>query len=290
MLSLQNRRGHRSHGATSFISAGMAELLPQRPGSRRTAAGTAAVAILRKKFDVLDKELAAASAAVAAQPNDPGALQHRAELYVARGRKQEALQDLRSAVALDGRASPVDTVSAEWRRVCQWVVWRAYVTLVVVLGAIIVISGLLAVLSDLRGLSPTPLYSAVDRGDLAKVEGLLRAGHSPGSAAVLGVPMGSQLLMQTPLSVAVTQNYPEMVQALLVAGAEPNSGKAEGPLGWISTETPLYSVRVGRCRWPSKAPASTKRGLAKLSPNVYAHLWRSCRRPSWGTPLLSGSC
>ena len=135
---------------------------------------------------------------------------------------------------------------------CWWLVWRAYVALVLLLGATVVLSGLLAILSDLRGLVPTPLYSAADRGDLAKVTALLRAGQAPGTAAVLGVPLGRQLLGQTPLAIAAKQDYPEVVQALLEAGAEPHTGKAEGPFGWISTETPLYSVR----KRPTKAIAS----------------------------------
>ena len=164
--------------------------------------------MLRNKLDGMDSELAAASAAVAARPSDPSALHHRAELYLARGRKQEALRDLRSAVALDGRSSAADSVGAQWRPVCRWLVWHAYAALVVLLGATVLISGLLTILSDLRGLAPTPLYSAADRGDLAKVTALLRARHPPGRAAVLGVPLGSQLLGQTPLSVAAKRDYP----------------------------------------------------------------------------------
>ena len=252
-------------------------------GGRRTAEGAAAVAMLREKLDALDADLVAASAAVAVDPTDPAALQRRADLYLARGRKQEALEDLRSAVALDGRSSSADSAGAQWRCVCRWLVWHAYAALVVLLGATVLISGLLAILSDLRGLAPTPLYSAADRGDLAKVTALLRARHPPGAAAVLGVPLGSQLLGQTPLSVAAKRDYPgvcvrvrararscvcvalslnhvpvisscktdtcswrtEVVQALLDAGAEPHAGRTEGPFGWISAETPLYSVRAG---------------------------------------------
>ena len=57
---------------------------PAQGASRRTVAGSAAVAMLRKKFDVLDKELTAANAAVAAQPDNPNVFHHRAELYLAR--------------------------------------------------------------------------------------------------------------------------------------------------------------------------------------------------------------
>ena len=214
------------------------------PPARRTSAGSAAVAILRKKFDAMDKELTAASAAVAAHPDDPTVFQRRADLYLARGRKQEALSDYRSAIALDDRAKSLGTAPGYSGVIlCQWLVWRVYVALVVVLGATVITSGLLAILSDLRGLVPTPLYSAADRGDLAKVTALLRAGQPADTAAVLGVPLGSQLLGQTPLSVAAKHNYPEVAQALLEAGADPYGGTAEGPFGWISTETPLYSVR-----------------------------------------------
>ncbi len=253
---------------------------PAQGASRRTVAGSAAVAMLRKKFDVLDKELTAANAAVAAQPDNPNVLHQRAELYLARGRKQEALRDYRSAIALDDRANSAGVTSVQWLlAVCRWLAWRTYVVLVVLLGATVVTSGLLAILSDLRGLVPTPLYSAADRGDLAKVTALLRAGQAPGAAAVLGVPLGSQLLGQTPLSVAAKHDYPEVVQALLEAGAEPHGGKAEGPFGWISTETPLYSVR----NRPTKATARSVHwtGLLALIPRCLCYV---------GGPARAHSC
>ena len=103
-------------------------------GGRRTAEGAAAVAMLREKLDALDADLVAASAAVAVDPTDPAALQRRADLYLARGRKQEALADLRSAVALDQSAAPTDGVVGEWRRASWWLAWRVYTALVVVLG------------------------------------------------------------------------------------------------------------------------------------------------------------
>jgi len=214
-------------------------------GGRRTAEGAAAVAMLREKLDALDADLVAASAAVAVDPTDPAALQRRADLYLARGRKQEALADLRSAVALDQSAAPTDGVVGEWRRASWWLAWRVYTALVVVLGATVLVSALLAALTGLRGLAPSPLYSASERGDLAKVISMLRSGAPPDSAAVLGLPLGSQLLWQTPLSVAAARDHLGVVEALLDSGAPPDAGKAEGPLGWISTETPLYSVRHG---------------------------------------------
>ena len=86
---------------------------------RRTAAGAAAVKRMREIADANDAEMVGAERAVNAAASDSAvaaALQQRAALYIARGRKAEALADLRQAVALDQRR-PRDS-AGRCRRVC----------------------------------------------------------------------------------------------------------------------------------------------------------------------------
>jgi hypothetical protein len=134
----------------------------------------------------------------------------------------EALVDLRAAVALD--ASRPEDGAAECRRACRLAVWRVYTTLLISLGATVIISALLATLAELGGLAPSPLHSAAERGDLATVTRMAIAGAGPGSPAILGVPLGQHLLSQTPLGVAAFKDHASVVAALLDAGAAPDAG------------------------------------------------------------------
>jgi hypothetical protein len=88
------------------------------------------------------------------------------------------------------------------------------------------------------GVHKTPLYEAVERGDLERVQQLLstRACDVDEGATVgpLGV-VGSE----TPLFLAVDRRHAAIVEALLAAGAAVNAGGFSGPLGVLATVTPL---------------------------------------------------
>jgi hypothetical protein len=221
--------------------------------SRRTPQGEQAVKLLRQTLLPMDPELAAATAAVDAEPTNARALQRRSDLYLVRGRKVEALVDLRAAVALDA-SRPVGTAAeSRRRRVCWWAMWHLYTALLVVIGSTVIISALLATLTELAGLVPSPLHNAAERGDQAAVSRIVGTSVGPGSPAILGVPLGQHLLWQAPLGVAAFKDHVTIVVALLDAGAAPDVGRAEGPLGWISTETPIYTVRSTMWLWSQKA-------------------------------------
>lgn len=249
--------------------------------TKRTPEGDEAVKQLRHAMLSMDPELAAASAAVDADPGDAAALQRTSDLYLVRGRKVEALADMRAAVALD--ASRPDDTAAECGRTCRWVMWRLYTTLLAVIGATVIISALLATLAELGGLVPSPLHNAAERGDLATVTRMAGAATGPGNPAILGVPLGQHLLWQTPLGVAAFKDHVSIVSKLLDAGAAPDAGRAEGPLGWISTETPLYTVRT--------AVSAAETLPLSLCLTLVGLCWcADCRRRSWGTRRWSRNC
>ena len=65
----------------------------------------------------------------------------------------------------------------------------------------------------------TPLHRAVERGDLATVDALIRQGTDVKSATRYGV---------TPLSLAASNSHTAIIQRLLTAGADPNTALPEG--------------------------------------------------------------
>ena len=158
---------------------------------RRTAAGAAAVKRMREIADANDAEMVGAERAVNAAASDSAvalALQQRAALYIARGRKAEALADLRRAVALDQRR-PRDS-AGQCRRVCLALAWRVYVTALALAVALLAISALLSLVGGMEGGWVTSrLYSAAERGDLDTVTALLQAGAPAGDPAALAFPL-----------------------------------------------------------------------------------------------------
>ena len=162
-----------------------------RMAPRRTAAGAAAVKRMREIADANDAEMVGAERAVNAAASDSAvalALQQRAALYIARGRKAEALADLRRAVALDQRR-PRDS-AGQCRRVCLALAWRVYVTALALAVALLAISALLSLVGGMEGGWVTSrLYSAAERGDLDTVTALLQAGAPAGDPAALAFPL-----------------------------------------------------------------------------------------------------
>ena len=105
---------------------------------------------------------------------------------------------------------------------------------------------LLSALTTLSGgFIPSPLYQAASTNDVVGVEVLIKQRHSPDSPAAVGVPLvGEYLWSQTALASAAFQNRPQLAAVLLNAGATADRGRRQGPLGSISSESPLYSAAV----------------------------------------------
>lgn len=124
--------------------------------------------------------------------------------------------------------------------------WWLYACIVAVVAYMVfgsvLLSGLEAIAS---GFFPSALYSTVSADDSVGVEVLLKQKHSPDSPAALGVPFfGAYLYSQTPLALCAFQDRPKIAKILLDAGADPNRGRLQGPLGTISAESPLFGAAI----------------------------------------------
>jgi hypothetical protein len=131
------------------------------------------------------------------------------------------------------------------RRHCRNSLVGVYALVVGTFAYMLVGTILLSALSAISGgFVPSQLYQAASINDVVGVEALLQKDQSPDSPAALGVPFGEFLYTQTPLAFAAFENRPELAKALIKAGASTDRGRLQGPLGSISSESPLYSAAV----------------------------------------------
>jgi hypothetical protein len=90
------------------------------------------------------------------------------------------------------------------------------------------------------GVHKTPLYQAVERGDLKRVQQLLSA-HAHADAGFTVGPFGV-LASETPLLQAANNSDAAIVEALLKAGATVDAGATIGPFGVLASWTPLGTL------------------------------------------------
>ena len=256
---------------------------------RRTAAGAAAVKRMREIADANDAEMVGAERAVNAAASDSAvavALQQRAALYIARGRKAEALADLRRAVALDLRR-PRDS-AGRCRRACLALAWRVYVTALALAVALLAISALLSLVGGMEGGWVTSrLYNAAERGDLDKVASLLQSGAPAGDPAALAFPLviaptthittaagvsdgwwerqGAHLHSRTPLAAATFKGHRAVVVSTSTMYAAMNPQMCSRAAGCTSKSCcgagrrPTSGARRGRSAGWARSPRSTPR-------------------------------